>query len=248
VENSGDRIAHAARILIRGSGFRSTFAEWTRRFPTLAGIAGPETLLRLRRVSPTLREAVFATLVRLMREGDGDARLVLLELLRPGLARRVAWFEGTLDPDEAWQEMVAATLETARSFEPDLLRNGIARDLLRQAWRRVAPKRRRYVQRRNVEGPLTELAEDAARGIWDDPVPAAAPLIAQAAQCGALSAEEAELIRATRLDGLRLHEAAPDEPYERIKKRRQRAEARLAEFAKATYPVGVPKRERPRRA
>ena len=160
MDDQGDRIARQARDLVRSTAFRMRFSSWTRRLPALAVLVGPEALLQLRHYPHTIRERVLASLVILVREGHEDAGLLLLEILRPGLGRRVGWLRGTHAEDEAWQELATCVLETARRFDPNLSRNGIARDLLHQAWQKAGPKRRRHVLRCAVEGPLTELIEE----------------------------------------------------------------------------------------
>src|SRR5437868_3615391 len=107
MDDPGDRIAQQAWDLVRCAGFRARFTEWTERFPALGIFGSPGSLLRLRRHTYAVREQVLAALVALVREGHEDASLLLLEMLRPGIAVRAGWLEGTHARGEAWQEMVA---------------------------------------------------------------------------------------------------------------------------------------------
>ena len=243
MDEPGLRMQQEARCLMRSPRFRRKFAGWRTRFPALEILEEPEALLGLRRCPPHVREGVLAAMVTLVGESDADAPLLLLELLRPGIALRAGWFGGTLTPDEAWQEMIAAVLETARRLDPVSCRRAIARELLYKAWRHVAPIRRRHVERRSAEASLTEILEEERAEVWADPLPSARMLIAQAAQAGAISPEDALLVEATRLEGATLEEAAPGHPYHQAWKRRRLAETQLSEFARANYPACVKKRD-----
>ncbi len=242
MDDPGDRIAQQARDLVRCSAFRAKFAEWTMCMPALGLLDGPESLLRLRRYPHHVREQVLASLVLLVQEDRQEASLLLLEVLRPGIGARAGWLRATHTQEEAWQELAACVLETVRGFDPDLSRNGIARDVLHQAWQKAGPKRRRHALHTSLEAALSELIEEESVDVWAAPLPSARALIAEAVESAAISMEEAALIRATLLDGVHLRDAAPGEPYSRIKKRRQRAMSRLKAFAAGTYPWDVPKR------
>ncbi len=208
MDDPGQRMAEAARTLIQTGLFRARFAAWSERFPAFTLIRGPDDLLGgLRRHSYRIRDGLLAALVNLFKEGDTDATLILLAILRPGIGARAGWLEGSLGLDEAWQEMTAAVLWAAHRYE--------------------------VVEERKAE-------------VWADPLPTARMLIAEATQSGAISPEEAGLIRATRLDGLPLKEVVAGEPYHRTQKRRRRAEARLGEFAMEHYPACVRNGEPPR--
>ena len=239
MDDPGDRIGQEARALLLSAAFRSKFAEWSARFPAFGLAGGSGALLELRRHPHPVRERVFAALVTLVREGDAEACLLLLELLRPGIAVRVGWLRDTLPADDAWQEMATEVLDAARRFDPKLCGKGIARDLLYKAWRHVAANRRRHAERGCAEVTLTEVSEEEPGGIWSDALPSVRLLMSQAEQSGVISHDEAELIVATRLHGLSLQEAASTEPYQQTAKRRRRAEARLAEFAREKYPACV---------
>ncbi len=243
MEDPGDRIGQEVRALLLSAAFRSKFAEWSARFPAFGLAGGSGALLELRRHPHPVRERVFAALVTLVREGDAGASLLLLEHLRPGIALRVGWLKDMLPPDDAWQEMATEVLDAARRFDPKLCGKGIARDLLYKAWRHVAANRRRHAERGCAEVPLTEVSEEGPGGIWGDGLPSARLLISQAEESGVISPDEAELIVATRLHGVSLQEAASTEPYQQTAKRRRRAEARLAEFAREKYPACVQSRD-----
>jgi DNA-directed RNA polymerase specialized sigma24 family protein len=237
MKDPGQRIGETVATLIWGAGFGAKFAAWSERFPALKALTGPQALLSgLRAHGFRTRDGVLAALTTLLKEGDTDASLLLLELLRPGIGMRAGWLEGSLSPDEAWQEMTAAILWAARRYDPVRFPTRIAHNLLHAALRRAERERRRVLGTRTFEASLTQLIEEEKADVWADQLPSAQALIVEATQAGAISPEEAELIRATRLDGAALQEAAPGEPYERIRKRRLRAEHRLTKFARESYP------------
>jgi len=247
MDDPGQRMAEAARTLIQTGLFRARFAAWSERFPAFTLIRGPDDLLGgLRRHSYRIRDGLLAALVNLFKEGDTDATLILLAILRPGIGARAGWLEGSLGLDEAWQEMTAAVLWAAHRYDPARFPTGIARNLLHAAWRHAEPARRLHLEAKRLGASLTEVVEERKAEVWADPLPTARMLIAEATQSGAISPEEAGLIRATRLDGLPLKEVVAGEPYHRTQKRRRRAEARLGEFAMEHYPACVRNGEPPR--
>lgn len=205
---------------------------WAEREPALRPFASARLLLRGLRAARGRHELENAILAALLRQARTDplAGRVVLQALLPGLKNLAGrlLFEAS-ERDEVWSLLLAHLWERIRCYPLERRPSRIAANLLLDTLRATTFElaKERDVQIRFVAEP--------------PPAPAAAPgecgrgtdlALARAVAAGALSAQEAELILQTRIDGVELHELAAGQglAYDTLKMRRIRAERRLRLF------------------
>lgn len=177
--------------------------------------------------SNSARNAALGELVRRAQEERGAWVIGLAGVLLPGL-RRVAGrlardFPGeTADIDA---EVLGGFLEALNGLEPS--GEHLASRLLWPAYRHA--RRLRMVE---VEQTLRRIPETAAAHVPARPWGHPDFVLARAVKAGAITAAEAELIAATRLEGVDLVSFALAEEcsIDVIRHRRHRAERRLVKF------------------
>jgi hypothetical protein len=222
-----DLLEREWRRELAGPAWRSRVRRWGSLEPALRGFNGPTALLRfLGPKTPAHRkDAVLCALLRLAREDRLAAQLVLQTLL-PGLKRRLERVLVEADEREercslllyhAWERICTYPVaELPRHVAANLLLSA-SRDAVR------ALERERKLPDHDTEEAFPELAElDPAEGDVD-------ALLADAVKAGAVSASEAELIAATRIDRVSLARYAERTGvgYDALRLRRSRAERRL---------------------
>jgi DNA-directed RNA polymerase specialized sigma24 family protein len=150
--------------------------------------------------------------------------LGLLEPALGALADRVAGKD--LDPDDVWQETLVGALQALAN--PKLPHRGaVLAGLVRDTYKHLCGWLRGELAKTEAEGPLVEFPYEsdfgALRGRDEE------ALLGDWCRHADVSLEDAALIRATRLDGKRLSSFAParSAAYERLRRRRVAAEARL---------------------
>lgn len=204
--------------------------EWQRREPGLAAFSSPQLLVRfLQRVDADL-DAKDAALTALLRctQTDSRAGRVILQALLPGLKRLA---ERLIREPGArvgvWSSLLSAVWE--RMYSYPLLRRPqrVAANLLLDTRLAVRQERERA---RSAAARELALADP-------QPPPRSLPFaierpLRRAIDARAITAEEAELIAQTRIDGTPLVElsAATGIEYDALRKRRRRAERRLLLF------------------
>ncbi len=164
---------------------------------------------------------------RLQVDRSPEAVTYVLGLLEPALgalADRVAGND--LDPDDVWQETVVGVLQALAN--PKLPQRGaVLAGLVRDTYKHLCGWLRHELTKTEAEGPLVELPYesdfDAPKGSDEE------ALLADWCRQAGVSLEDAALLRATRLEGTRLSCFAParSAAYERLRRRRVAAEARL---------------------
>jgi DNA-directed RNA polymerase specialized sigma24 family protein len=204
--------------------------QWQGRERALAAFSSPQLLVRfLQRFDADLdaKDAALAALLRCT-QTDSRAGRVILQALLPGLKRlaeRLVREPGTRD--EVWSTLLSAIWE--RMYSYPLLRRPqrIAANLLLDT--RLAIRQERERARRRTAGELARAEVPLRPRLL--PFPPEQPL-RRAVDAGAISAEEAELIAQTRIDGRPLVELAAEMrvAYDALRKRRERAERRLLLF------------------
>jgi len=204
--------------------------EWQQREPVLAAFASPQLLVRfLQRFDADL-DAKDAALAALLRCTQTDARAgrVILQALLPGLKRlaeRLIRQPGARD--EVWSTLLSALWE--RMYSYPLLRRPqrIAANLLLDTRLAIRQERERARRWAGHELALADVPQPPP----SLPVTLERPL-RRAADAGAITVDEAELIARTRIDGTPLVELAAEigVEYDALRKRRQRAERRLLLF------------------
>src|SRR6266496_4108843 len=228
------------RGLMRGElGMR--FRVWTAEDAALARFGDPDALIAFlhRRGPPDAKDAVLlALLIRAQQEPL--AGRVVLQAMLPGLkglsarlARSVVSFE------ELWQILFACLWERIVTYPVERRPGRVAANLLRDTLKRTLAELKREAKAQGQllsEVPLDELddllAADAASDAEADGSADVEGVLRRAVAAGRVSAEEAEVILATEVDGVPLAEVAErlGVSYNAVKIRRQRAEQRLLEF------------------
>lgn len=204
---------------------------WATEEPALAGFATPQHLLRHLRTlrgRPRAEDAILAALVR-QAQADPLAARVVLQALLPGLkalAGRIL-LEAS-EREEVWSALLAHCWERIRRYPIDRRPARIAANVLLDTLKKTTweLKRQRYL--RDQETSETPPDRVAVVGVDRD----VEQLLEQAIGAGALSAEEADLILRTRIDGHDLHALAHEVgvAYHTLTVRRLRAEKRLLVF------------------
>jgi DNA-directed RNA polymerase specialized sigma24 family protein len=181
---------------------------WQGREPELAGFASADALIRYLRDAPggERQDAVLGALVRQAQHDPVAARLLLQRLL-PALKRRAGrMLLDAGEREQVWSLLLWQLWQRIRTYPVGRLPRHIAANLVlssvRDALRLLAAERanadRALVE--DLDEPLDPGADTQPLGIDG--------LVAGAVRDGALSAAEAELILATRIDGLSPAEAA----------------------------------------
>ena len=210
---------------------RAQLRQWAAREPALVGFATPQQLLRhLRglRGRTKAEDEILAALVRQAR-ADPLARRVVLQALLPGLktvAKRI--LVDADQRDEVWAALLFHCWERICCYPLERRPTRIAANVVLDSLNQTTREFRRELRNRDRFG--LELPEEH---------PAAAPvdsdvvrLVARAVASSAITAEEANLILRTRIDGtdLRALADASGIAYHTLKVRRLRAEKRLLLF------------------
>jgi hypothetical protein len=202
---------------------------WAEQEPALTGFATPQQLLRqLRslRGRPRAEDTILAALVR-QAQADPLAARVVLQALLPGLkalAGRLLLDAG--ERDELWSALLAHCWERIRSYplerRPTRVAANVLLDTLKRTSRELAHRRR----------DRDQLTDEATRHAEARVAADVERLLARAVAATAISAEEAELILRTRIDGEDLHAVAAEQSlaYHTLTVRRLRAEKRLLLF------------------
>jgi DNA-directed RNA polymerase specialized sigma24 family protein len=201
------------------------YREWARDEPALARVSGAGAMVRLlhaAQTSPAEKDEVLCALLRLAREDALAARAVLTALM-PGLksiARRL--LVDVRRREDVWQLLLANAWEQIRAYPLERRPRRVAANLLLDTLRGTLAelRRDRHDPRARVCVTQAPCEADVDR------------LVGHAVEADVLSADEAELILATRIDGVPLAvlAARQDTAYNTLKIRRQRAERRLLLF------------------
>jgi DNA-directed RNA polymerase specialized sigma24 family protein len=162
------------------------------------------------------------------RRGSPEATLFLIGLLEPALGRLVDRFQARdLDADDLWQEAVGGALRALgnpKLPERQVVLVGIVRDTLKHLCRWV----RIELSKAEEEAPLFRVTYQTNFDALLDGVNGEALLVDWCRRAG-ISSADMSLVLTTRILGFPLsrYAQARSRPYERLLKRRSRAEARL---------------------
>jgi hypothetical protein len=177
-------------------------------------------LLLDRECRPERKDALLLALVRRALV-DPNGVLCVAACLYPGLCGIVGRYRDVLDRDDAWSVAAESLVGRIAVYDTEGRQCFVAANLLRLTARDMA----RVVRRERLWREHVDLDEAVLDAIWDggeetDPL----------TDAPRLSSLDAALIRATRIAGLPLADAAAllGLSYEAAKKRRQRAEAEWA--------------------
>ncbi|MFA1550748.1 hypothetical protein [Actinomadura chokoriensis] len=183
------------------------------------------TLLLETSASDELKDAAWRELVRRSRSGDPAWVVGCVGVAMPGLkstAARVIRYSPSRLVDDIVSELL--TEFVAQLARIDIERPHIAARLM--LWARKGALRARGRDARHVPCDPSELPDHPPVSDVDPVV-----LLLEAARQGIITSAAAELINATRLDGLSVQRLAKDkgEPASRLYKQRQVAEVRLVD-------------------
>jgi hypothetical protein len=214
--------------LLAAGALQPRLRTWAASEPALSGFATPQQLLRhLRglRGRPRAEDAILAALVRHAQSDPLAARVVLHALL-PGLkalAGRILLEAG--EREELWSALLAHCWERIRRYPIERRPARIAANVLLDTLKKTTWELKRQRLLRDQESGETRPDEIASIGVDPD----VQRLLDGAVAAAAISAEEAELILRTRVDGADLHALAAEArvAYHTLKVRRLRAEKRL---------------------
>lgn len=172
------------------------------------------------------RDAVVAELVTRARSGQAYWTVGLAGVLLPGLRRTAGRLARDYPGDTADldAEVLTGLLDALTAFDPS--RRGVASRLLWAAYRYAARVRRRELQ---------EYGRHVSRSVSAAPLrPWGHPdlVLARAVEEGVVCADDAELIGATRIGDIHMPDLAAqlEVKADTLRKRRRRAELRLAEW------------------
>jgi DNA-directed RNA polymerase specialized sigma24 family protein len=222
-------------VLQRGA-LTAALRDWARSAPALAGFASPDALLAyLHREPPERTDAPLAALLACA-AADRRAGRVCLQAILPALKRQATRLRQPPElRDELWALLLGCAWEAICTY-PQARRRRVAANLVLEVLHASTRALRRGASPFAAPPPPAQrpllLGLDEAARVAAPPPPrpgGAEALLAGAVAAGVLAPAEAELILATRLDGvsLRALAAAGGVGYEQLRKRRQRAEARL---------------------
>jgi DNA-directed RNA polymerase specialized sigma24 family protein len=214
---------------LRSPVFRARFRAAREAEPVLSRFVDAWALVRFMRrpAEPAEKDAVLCALLGWAKREPVGARVVL-ETIRPGLLNMACrLLSDTRDADELWAIIVAALWEGIRDYPLPRRRRRVAANLLLDAMHRTLVVLGRESEWRSmwVGFDRKTPAPEAVEGDIDE-------LLDGAVRACAISADEAEVICASRIDGVPLADLARSAgvSYNTMKLRRQRAERRLLMF------------------
>ncbi|WP_306356761.1 MULTISPECIES: hypothetical protein [unclassified Nocardia] len=176
------------------------------------------------------QEQVWVWLVGRARREDGEAMLACAGLALPMLGATAIRFTGRHSPERHEAEAVVLAAFVDKVTSVDLDRLGV---WPRLRWAAYTAARAWARREDRIPIPVPGLSGggegDAQRQVMGQPKGHPELLVHQAVAEGVITAQTAELIAATRIEGRSLWEVAAEigEPYPRLHQRRRRAERRL---------------------
>ncbi len=207
------------------------FRVWQTTKPVLERFSGPAAVVAFARgpASRADKDAVLGALLTWAKHEALGARVVL-EVIRPGLlnlATRI--MRDSRKREELCSVVLLAVWEAIRNYPLARRPRRIAANLLLDTLHQTLAQSGQESAWR-AGWSFTSVEDD---GAWTQEVDSDVDgLLDRAARAGAVSGEEAELILASRIDGVELSELARTAgiSYNTMKLRRQRAERRLLLF------------------
>lgn len=209
--------------------FRARFRAAKDAEPALSRFVDAAALVRFMRrpAKHTEKDAVLCVLLSWAKWEPAGAR-VMLEAIRPGLLNMAGrLLSDTRDAEELWAIMLAAIWEGIRDYPLPQRRRRVAANLLLDTMHRTLVALGRESEWRAMwvgydrKTPAPEVVESDVDQLLDGAVRACA-----------ISADEAEVICSSRIEGVPLADLArlAGVTYNTMKLRRQRAERRLLMF------------------
>jgi DNA-directed RNA polymerase specialized sigma24 family protein len=214
---------------LRSPAFRARFQAAKDAEPALSRFVDVAALVRFMRrpAERAEKDAVLCALLRWAKREPAGARVVL-EAIRPGLLNMAGrLLSDARDAEELWATLLAAIWEGIRDYPLPRRTRRVAANLLLDTLHRALAVLGRESEWRSMWVGFdhkTPAPEEVASDIEK--------LLDGAVRAGAISADEAEVICASRIDGVPLADLAlaVGASYNTMKLRRQRAERRLLMF------------------
>jgi DNA-directed RNA polymerase specialized sigma24 family protein len=227
-----DALAREWPHLARSRYLRAHFCSWQRSDPVLVRLASPLAAIEFMRGPAALAEkdAVLCALLRCAKE-EPSAGQIVLEAIRPGLLNLTARItRNARNREELRATLLLAIWDGIRRYPLERRPRRVAANLLLDALHRTLVEADRESTSRSLWSftPLESCERLAPEQIDSD----VDGMLDRAVRAGALSPTEAEIILASRIDGVMLAElsSAAGVSYNTMKVRRQRAERRLLLF------------------
>lgn len=211
------------------------FQSARRQHATVSEFADPAALrqfLHSREKDPRKYEIWRDLVIGLQANWIQEAVTYVLGLLDPGLGGLTDRFANRdVDEDDLWQEAISHALEALANPKAPT-RNAVFSGLLLDTFSQVRWWLGEELSRGKNEVPLDDLDDLSPRQDVED---AAGPLDEEAllrdwCRSAGISPNDTALILETRITGAKLPTVLPSSDYARLRKRRQRAEARLKEW------------------
>jgi DNA-directed RNA polymerase specialized sigma24 family protein len=220
------------QLVLRSPCVSARFRAWRVREPALTRFTDPAALMRFMRATGPRAEkdAVLCALLAWAKDEAIGGRVVL-QAIMPGLLNLSARvLRNARERDELWSTIFLAVWEGIRDYPVTRRPRRVAANLLLDTLHSVLDELgresawRAMLSDANFHG--VETIEDQGEHSDVD------TLLDSAVRAGAVTSEEAEVILASRIDGLELAELAraAGVSYNAMKLRRQRAERRLLVF------------------
>jgi len=215
---------------------RSRFRAWQEAEPALAVFRDPAALLRFLRGpgSGARKDEVLCALLRRAR-WEPIAGRVVLEAMLPGLKNLAGrLLTDVRDREEVWSVLLACAWERIRSYPVGRRPRRVAANVLLDSLNGTLATFSRARRDPAVgAGGLSYSVEAVSATVGVD------ALLDAAVSAGAVSRDEAELVLATRVDGVPLSVLARAQgvSFDTLKHRRGRAERRLQFFLGRPCPV-----------
>ncbi len=212
----------------------AAYLVWREAEPALARFRHPTAVVSFMRgpAAPAEKDAVLCALLRRAKR-EPLAGLMVFELLRPGVLNLLARLtRGARDRDELRSVLLCAVWEGIRAYPLARRPRRVAANLLLDALHRTLVEVGQESKWRAVwlqtTVPASTGGAASEHGVEED----VEGVLVGAVRAGALTVMEAELVLASRIDGVPLSELAEAAgvSYNTMKLRRQRAERRLLVF------------------
>lgn len=225
---------------------RARFGAQCAKRPALSAFSDPAAVVRFMRGpgGTTDKDAVLCALLAWAQSDAAGARVVF-EVIRPGLLNlSLRVVRHPSERDELWSMLLAAVWDGIRTYPLDRRPRRVAANLLLDTLHQVLREAGRESEWRSIISP-----ESAEQRITDPPDEDddgdVDRLLSEAVKAGAVTAEEADTILSSRIDGAELAALADAAgvSYNVMRVRRQRAERRLLLFLGRPF---VPRRHQKR--
>jgi hypothetical protein len=220
-------------------GAASTIARWAEAEPGLRGLTSPAALLAALqgRTEPRERDRRFLAVLRLARRDDAARRLAL-HVVRPALATVARSFYGRWGAHDASSTVIVLALERIANFPTERRTTNLAGQIVFDVRHDLHEMLQRELAHESVfsfRRDFTDIEEDLVAGPERTAADRVRVIVNDAVRSGKISPRHAELVLASRLDGVPLKHIARAwrRPPQTVRRMRQRVERALIDVAVA---------------